>query len=142
MCTLTENLIRRHYKRLRSIYGPLGLPIAGDIKALRRLSLIEKKLHQHAELRCNEPLDNRQLASQERYKENAIEEIKAFFPRVAKYIRANGDPRGYAIKIDPCIDDPNGMKADEEIINLMMECGIHRDWGGFGILDPAAQLRD
>lgn len=39
----------------------------------------------------------------------------------------NGDARGYALKIDP--DNQQGRE-------LIEAAGLHKDWGGYGILSP------
>ena len=41
-----------------------------------------------------------------------------------KKVFINGDPRGYALKIDDKYQD------------RLHKVGIHRDWGGYGIIAP------
>ena len=65
-------------------------------------------------------------------------------PKLKGLVKINGDPRGVAIKITPYIDDENhdtkhGCYEHPKIAQLIRDCGINRDWGGFGMLAPQYQ---
>jgi len=137
---ISERKIRKNYAKLRPIYQELGLSVAGDVPAMRQIAKYEATLRKHAELACNEPLSETQVKHHERYAERALAELKAMLPAVASYLMVNGDPRGYALKIDPYADDPKGMKKTEFVERILLDSRITTDWGGYGILDPEAQL--
>ena len=127
---LSERKIRKHYNELRAIYGPLGLSVAGDVVSLARISRIEARLHQYAEDACNIPLSETQIRHRERQTESMLDEVRAMLPAVAEHIFANGDPRGYALKIN------------DEHMRTLPDSRLLRDWGGYGIIDPQAQLTE
>jgi hypothetical protein len=45
----------------------------------------------------------------------------------------NGDPRGYALKLDPEAPQVEGLPSAKALIE---SARLHRDWGGYGILSP------
>ena len=89
----------------------------GDMRELRAL---ERKAHKWAEDACNYPISERTQARREKIVERDIARI---FGKVPAGFFYNGDPRGYALKIDP-------EKGSIE--------GLERDWGGYGILSREA----
>lgn len=84
-----------------------------DIKYLRA---VEKKAHKWAEAACNYDISER---TQKRRDNIILKDIKRIFGDIPQGFFINGDPRGYALKIDP-------EKGDVD--------GLERDWGGYGLL--------
>ena len=80
------------------------------------LKALEKKAHKWAEDACNYPISER---TQKRRENIIYRDIARIFGTVPTGFFYNGDPRGYALKID-------NEKASVD--------GIARDWGGYGIL--------
>ena len=126
---ITKNEIRRHYDKLRKIYGHFGLSVVNDVMAIQRLDVLDKTLHRHATMACNVPLSETQTRHHERFELEAIAEVETMLPKLKGKIFVNGDPRGFALKIH-----------DEHRGDLIYESGVHRDWGGYGCLSPSAQL--
>jgi hypothetical protein len=120
------NKLRKHYSQLRPIYKALGMP--DDVQMMQRLCKLERTLHRHAEEACSVPLSARQELYRERFAENAVKEVESMMPLLAGKVFINGDPRGWAIKIDD---------KHKQLIN---DSRIARDWGGYGLLSPDAQF--
>ena len=63
-----------------------------------------------------------------------LDEVRAMLPVVADAIMSNGDPRGWALKIDDRrfreLYGDDDVPASERLA---------RDWGGYGLLSPDAQ---
>jgi len=112
--------ILRHGFALQRIFpatksmGPVSL-----VEALQRL---EKRAHKLAEDECNRPLPE---GYADRVQAKIERELDALldFKRAKVPVFVNGDPRGYALKIE------DGYVRDHNL-------DIHRDWGGYGILCP------
>lgn len=81
------------------------------------LQSIERKAHKWAEDSCNYEISERTEARRNAIIERDIKRVFGGVLPLGFFI--NGDPRGYALKIDP-------EKGDVE--------GLERDWGGYGIL--------
>lgn len=124
---MNRNTIRKRYNELAPVYHALGMPLAGDVDMMHRLCTLERTLHRHAELACSVPLSDTQERHHERKSDQAIEEIETMMPKLAGKVFVNGDPRGWALKIDD---------AHKDLIN---DSRIARDWGGYGLLSPDAQ---
>ena len=94
--------------------GPVSL-----CKVLRR---IENRAHRRAEIECCEDYDQ---DAHDRADERDLDRLDDLLDwrAVGAPVFINGDPRGYALKIDDAWIREN--KID-----------IHRDWGGYGILAP------
>ncbi len=125
---MTENKIRKNYDQLRSVYGALGLSVVDDVHSMARLDRLEHTLHRHAEDECSFPMTDRQIAFRERFADRAITEVEAMLPMLRGAVFVNGDPRGYALKIHDSNRD------------LIDGCGIARDWGGYGLIAPSANV--
>jgi hypothetical protein len=83
-------------------------------KALRRNETIA---HRHAEMACNGEYQSEE--SQDRAAQQIIRPVRALLGDTGERVWINGDPRGYALKID--------LRPGEE---------LHRDWGNYGIIAP------
>lgn len=138
---MTENRIRKNYDALMSVYHKLGLDVAGDVRWIAWLSGAEKRLHKMAENACNYALTKAGETRQANIAADIKECVEAALPALKGLVYINGDSRGHSIKIDPYTKCGTGPHiADPEVDALMRDCGILRDWGGYGILDPAANL--
>lgn len=104
---MNTNLKERHIDALKSI------GFTGSFLSLRRL---EERAHRLAERYCNEEMPEGEY---EREEDSIIKGVtKLFGGQLPQSFFVNSDPRGFALKVNPC---PEGM---------------HRDWGGYGILAP------
>ncbi|MCK9520449.1 MAG: hypothetical protein M0R74_15710 [Dehalococcoidia bacterium] len=110
--------ILRHGFNLRRIFFPDDSSISpvGLAKSVHRL---EVRAHRLAEEECNtgnvpEDWEDKILKSLDKVLNFRAQGIPVF---------VNGDPRGYALKIDDKYVRENNLE-------------IHRDWGGYGILAP------
>jgi len=109
--------IHEHGMNLKAAFCIDGDPL--DI--CRKLHRIELKVHKLAEDYCNGLIDSEKWEIESEKARGRVSDIIG-----AKYlpvIRINGDPRGYALKIDDTYIRENAIK-------------IYRDWGGYGILAP------
>jgi hypothetical protein len=91
-----------------------------DVTTLaKQVHSIEVKAHKLAEDECNG------VAVPENWEKKILVRLDKIINFKAKGVPifVNGDPRGYALKIEDA-----WMKANE--------CDLHRDWGGYGILAP------
>lgn len=110
-----------HALRLNKALG-LGLDVDNAVKLCKQLHRLEIKAHRLAEDYCNG------LIEVDKW-ETETDKILARVNKLTHYVDAgipviiNGDPRGYALKID-------AEYVAEHNLN------IHRDMGGFGILAP------
>jgi hypothetical protein len=117
--------IDKHISQLRMIFPALLRQPDHIIEG--RLYHHERRAHRAAERLCNDS-----SYGNERY-ERDVEPIKAELRRFLGLdetkirVIVNGDPRGYALKID------------DDDIRALYEKGVnfdHRDWGGYGIIWP------
>jgi len=115
---MNEQILRHGFKLVRIFFGENRYDISpvGLAKSVHR---IEVRAHRLAEDECNgvdvpDGWEDRVLKSLDKLLNFKAHGIPVFI---------NGDPRGYALKIDDSY-----VKAH----NL----DIHRDWGGYGILAP------
>lgn len=143
---MTDRQIRKHYRKLRDIYGKLGLSVAGDVSFLVWLSKEERALGKLHENDCNYggPTGGAETRRENRYR-RTIEAIEEAMPRLKGLVMINGDPRGAALKIDTYRDDDShdsrhGCDQNPQVKRLIAECGLHTDWGGYGMLAPEYQL--
>lgn len=88
----------------------------------KELHKLENKAHRYAEAYCNGTIDDDTYSLRVKQILKKVDALLLFRYRDVP-IFINGDPRGYALKID---DDY------VRIHNLDVEC----DWGGYGILAP------
>lgn len=83
---------------------------------LTKLKAIESTASRYATAECNG--EN----TPEGWEEKLTERVKKVFGRVPTGFFINGDPRGYALKID----NEKGIIPE----------GMQKDWGGYGLLAP------
>lgn len=95
-----------------------GVPMSATRYAALKLN--EKNLHRLNEKYCNGDLTEEEYDKwRDRIKKSVIKKL----PNLEKVLYFNGDPRGYALKID-----------DEWVRKNNVP--IYRDFGGYGILCP------
>jgi hypothetical protein len=95
--------------------------------AFNRLRALENTAHWLAERYCNGTIEEAELEKRNAGIEKAVAKLCGTLP-AGFFI--NGDPRGYALKIDA------GNGAGETPHPEYIPEGLHRDWGGYGILAP------
>jgi hypothetical protein len=93
-------------------------------RALRR---IEAKVSRASVAYCNGDLREDQWCAEKCRASGSL--IKLFHPSVKALdaLRINGDPRGYALKLDDAFTREHNRTA---------KTPIHTDWGGYGTLAP------
>lgn len=120
-----EDAILRHGLALQRIFphtkrlNQNGFAVWGPSSLYKRLHRLEAEAHTFAEKCCNEDVGDKKI---ERKIASILKRAEAILG-VNVAITLNGDPRGYALKIDPKI-----MKAKR--------LEIQTDWGGYGIICP------
>ena len=111
ICEHGENLLRAYPNAKQQ----------DPVKLCKKLRRIETKTHQASTDYCNGAID------WERWEEIALDAVRELIdlldPVDANEFYINGDPRGYALKIES--ESVKARKLD-----------IERDWGGYGILAP------
>jgi hypothetical protein len=119
--------LEAHYKALEKLARVTGDPLAdwNGKKLSVALLKLEREGHSKAEDYCNglinsEEWDTVQDAITERVK-------KLFGGDLPLGFFVNGDPRGYALKLNNDTDEQR---------ELILDCGLQRDWGGYGLLSP------
>jgi len=106
-------------KELGYVYSSMG-----------KINGLERRVHAFMERCCNEDISE---ATQERQEKKFTEEARELFGgELPKGFMLNGDPRGYALKLDDEAysrdpRDPNHMPV------------TYTDMGGYGILAPDFQ---
>jgi hypothetical protein len=111
---LSHGLALKRIFPATSDIGPVTL-----YKMLRRL---EAEAHRLAERECNEQLPEGYSEKKDASILRRLDSILGFKAAGIAVI-LNGDPRGYAIKIDDACMKAQGIE-------------LHRDMGGYGILAP------
>lgn len=133
----------KHYETCERLFSYLNTPQGSDRAALhpdgKRISVallkIERDARNAATAQCNGESYNGQPFREEEewhdFKGAIRDAVSRAFGRSHMHplpgFLVNGDPRGYALKIDN--ETPEG-KALIEAVKL------HTDWGGYGILSP------
>jgi len=109
-----------HGFKLQNLFGIKDIGPVALAKSVHRL---EVKAHRIAEDYCNGVIDNE--FEQDRQEHRIMKFLDQLLGYKSKGIPIifNGDPRGYALKID-----------DAYVREHRLD--IHRDWGGYGILAP------
>lgn len=128
MKTYTVALMHRHFAALVKLAGLENSPNAFEIgqRMYKRLLSVEREAHKAAEDYCNLPnFDWEKATDKARGK---VERI--FNGKLPAGFFVNGDPRGYALKINA------GNEAGMEYHPEYIPAGLHKDWGGYGILAP------
>jgi len=118
--------IYEHAENLNQIFPDLGIEgdYAAHIKLCKRLRRLENRAHAIQERICNGELDLTDNLSDELDQRllSSLDKI-INFKKAGISVFINGDPRGYALKID-----------DEYVKEHNLD--IHQDWGGYGIIAP------
>lgn len=112
------DLIKKHGQDLNVLFGLTYDPIE-LCKKLRRLEI---KMNAVAVQYCNGEMRLDQFELHEKVMLNRLEHILKYSEKKIP-VFVNGDPRGYALKIDSDYVSKNGVN-------------IYRDWGGYGIIAP------
>lgn len=110
----------RHVFRLQRIFPKAKDLIGAEL--YRRLHRLEAEAHSFAERCCNEDIPEEKQTRKDKSILDRLDAVLGF--RAAGVpVFLNGDPRGYAIKIDDAYVKAHGLE-------------IERDWGGYGIVCP------
>lgn len=110
--------IERHGEQLNAIFHTRYSPVA----LCKKLRVLEIKMHRVAEQWCNGEISNETAEEKHTQALELLDKLLRFRRKGVRVI-INGDPRGYALKIDD-------QSMQEKNLNL------YRDWGGYGILAP------
>jgi hypothetical protein len=116
-----DEAILRHGLALQRIFPKTKL-CGGPVTLYKRLHRIEAEAHSFAERECNEQLPE---GASERKDASILKRLDAIlgFKAAGIPVFVNGDPRGYALKIDDAYVKEQGLE-------------IYRDMGGYGIICP------
>jgi len=110
------NNIVKHGENLKKAFN---LPDTDPVKLCKKLFSLETKAHRLAEQACNGDIEIEQWEAETGKILNAVNKILDYKGKgIAVF--ANGDARGYTLKIKPQ-DTPSYL---------------FKDWGGFGIIAP------
>jgi hypothetical protein len=115
-----EEAIRRHGENIKAIF-----PAVKDLDAVtlcKKLRRLETKAHRSAEAYCNGKISEEQNDKVEAAVLESLDKLLRFKVNSVP-VFVNGDPRGYALKIQDSWVRERGVR-------------IHQDWGGYGILAP------
>ena len=112
--------IKQHGNRLLKIFP--DATIKDPIALCKKIKRIDTKMHRIAELYCN---GDCLMDQWELFEASALKNLDNIlgFKATGIPVFINGDPRGYALKIE------DSYIRDHDI-------DIYRDWGGYGILAP------
>ena len=112
--------IQAHGEKLHAIF-----PATRDLAALdlcRKLRRIETEAGRLAERYCNGEMNEPAYLAEDGRLEGNLDRLLDF-TGAGVPVFLNGDPRGYALKIDDAYMREHGID-------------LHRDWGGYGIIAP------
>lgn len=119
---MTTKAERQQEWKNRHLKALAELGFTGSYRTLRTL---ENRANWNALQYCNGDIDGDQYEErQERIKASVT---RLFDGKLPAGFFVNGDPRGYALKID---------MDNLEYGFRMSLAGLHKDWGGYGILAP------
>ena len=115
--------ISNHGENLKKVFS---LPADTDpVKLCKKLFRLETKAHRLAEQACNGDIEIEQWEAETGKILNAVNKILDYKGKgIAVF--ANGDARGYTLKIKPQ-DTPSYL---------------FKDWGGFGIIAPDFRVEE
>ncbi len=114
--------LKRHYATLERLAKFLKAMNSDGKKLSLKLWQLEREAHDLATDYCNGVVDYDTWERSTEYFVDAV--CAAFNVDEIPGLFINGDARGYAIKIDDAV-----MPEYESV-------GLHKDWGGYGILSP------
>lgn len=114
-----------HYATCERLAKYLGMEKPDGKKISVALFKLERKAHANTERACNDSSygQTEQMLDRER----VYDEVRRALTAIPPGFFVNGDPRGYALKID---NETSKGKALIEAVKL------YTDWGGYGILSP------
>lgn len=127
MTTAPEHVQRwrtNHHKALEALATQDGFNPQSGLNLWRKLHRLETEVHSATTAQCNgeayqgQPYRNEQ--EWELYLQHVEYRVRAILGTLPKGFLVNDDPHGYALKIES---------------DALPE-GMHRDWGGYGILAP------
>ena len=115
-----EAILQHGFKLIRVFNLPEGTM---PVQLCKRVHRLEVEAHRMAEALCNGEID--QEGYEEKKEASILKRLDAILNFKAQGIPVflNGDPRGYALKIDDAYVKEHNLD-------------IHRDWGGYGIICP------
>lgn len=113
-----------HYAACERLARYLGVASPDGKKISVALWNAEREATRDSVYRCNGNLSEEQWDVTVNI---ASERVKVVFGKLPPGFFVNGDPRGYALKINN--DKPEGHALIEAV-------KLHTDWGGYGILSP------
>lgn len=111
-----------HYNVLRRLALACGAKSPDGKKLSLALLKLEREAHKRAEDYCNGVIDSDHW---DKIEERISGEVQALFNNNLKGFFVNGDPRGYALKIESEVNALDYAKI-----------GLVRDMGGYGLLSP------
>lgn len=118
---LRHKELAAHYKALESLAKKCGVKVDGKKLSVKLLHL-EHEAHRNATDYCNGDMEGDMYEDLAKMIEDAV---LVLFDFKLNGFFINGDPHGYSLKIKDDI-----LKAE------YADCGLHRDWGGYGLLAP------
>jgi len=127
MTEAQETAIRRHGKQLLAIFP--NCTEQDPVKLCKKLRRLENVGHRLAEDWCNGPVPD--------YEEQSCVLMAKLAKVLGKHdapVFLNGDPRGYALKIEDEWMQDNG--PDYSAGGKGEGLRLYQDWGGYGILAP------
>lgn len=115
----------RHYKALEALAKHLGVDTPNGKRLSVALLKLEREAHKLSEDYCNGDIESSEWHL---IQDGITERVKALFGGCdVPGFFVNGDPRGCALKLN------NETNEQRELI---ADCGLQRDWGGYGLLAP------
>lgn len=118
-----QDKLAHHYKVLEKLALLCGVSNPNGKKLSAKLFLIEQIAHAKATDYCNGVISTEAWC--EIYHDQYADQVQALFNNNLQGLKINSDCRGYALKINDAITR-----------TLYKDCGLHTDWGGYGILSP------
>jgi hypothetical protein len=124
--TKRDAMMERIEKHGRQLIELFGMDKDTDpVKLCKRLRRLEGEASRAAVQYCNGEIDGEQW---ERSQEGVIAKLREIIDPIGGSLSnvpvlVNGDPRGYALKIDDCYMRKHTVS-------------LHQDWGGYGIIAP------
>ena len=120
---MNEQILKHGFnlKRIFFANNPYGEP--SPVSLAKSIHRLEVKAHRMAEDYCNGLIESDEWL--EKKEKSILKSLDRLINFKAQGIPVfvNGDPRGYALKIDDAYVKEHNLD-------------IHRDWGGYGILAP------
>lgn len=113
-----------HYETCERLGAYLGMKNPDGKKISVALWKAERIAHDMAEKACSEPVTDAEVMEAHSRSMAIVKLALGAFP---PGFFVNGDPRGYALKIDS--EQPDGQALIEAV-------KLHTDMGGYGILSP------